>query len=490
MSAIRVIISRIIFIIAIMVNAGTFYGQSKLADSALILNSPIDTSEYIPIFFTRSALDYNLMIAASRGYQTEIERLISKGADVNAETIEGATPLIFAVSNNRLPAVKSLLANNAILDKTTRSYETPLLIAIKNRYFDVAEVLIRAGADVNFRDKHGATPIHYASLNGDPDFVDLLMYYNASKDIKSTEGTTPLLAAIWAGNTDVADLLIQNGANLEEKDNDGFTPFLLASFYGDTLLMDILYKKGADIYAINNINNHNALSLTILTGQSIAADFLFKIGNKWANPGTNAVNLYSVVSKYRRTEMIKILKKNNIPGQLKYEIDQVDISVSSRFFTNDLFTGLSLSFKEPYLNAGFIVGCDIKLWYTKILIKNSENLFYQYMDKGSVAYAGVFKDFALTDYLDKFNYSFSTSLLAGYSFGNRLKGTLIATENQLRVIPAISFKMTKTNLSLNLGMEYLKTEFYHNGPVWLRLGVSYNYFFDNVRTRIKPIKWY
>ena len=487
MSAVRLIIIRISFLIAIVVNAGTVYGQWKLIDSVSIANSPIDTSDYIPFFYT-GAVDYNLMIAASRGYQTEIERLISKGADVNAETNEGATPLVFAVSNNQLAAVKILLANNPILDKTTGSYETPLLIAVKNRFFEVAEVLVRAGADVNFRDRYGATPLHHASLNGYLDLVDLLLYYDASLDLKTVEGTTPLLAAIWAGNTDIADLLIQKGANLEAKDNDGFTPFLMASYYGDTLMMDILYRKGADIYATNN-DHHNALSLTIITGQSHAADFLFKIGNKWAKPGNDAVDLYSVATKYRRTEMIKILKNNNIPGKLKYEIDQVALSVSSRFFIHDLYTGISLAFKEPYLNAGFIVGCDLKLWYTKVLIKNSENLFYQYMDKGSVVYAGVFKDFALTDYTDKFNYLFSTSLLAGYSFGNSLKGTLLATDNKLKVIPGISLKMTKTNLTLNLGMEYVKTEFYHTGPVWLRLGVSYNYFFDKVRTKIKPIKW-
>ena len=33
------------------------------------------------------------MVAASKGYDQEIERLISKGADINAETEEGATPL-------------------------------------------------------------------------------------------------------------------------------------------------------------------------------------------------------------------------------------------------------------------------------------------------------------------------------------------------------------------------------------------------------------
>jgi len=490
MSAIRLIIIRTFFLVSILLIPGKTYSQwrfiDRLADS--LLKAEIDTSDYFPYSYT-DALDYNLMIAASKGYGSEIKRLIGKGADVNAETIEGATPLVFAVTNNRTFSVMTLLNYKPDLDITTKDHETPLLIAVKNRYFEISELLIRAGADISKYDYHRATPLHHAALNGYFDIVDLLIYYEATLDSRSVEGTTPLLAAIWAGYTDVADLLIQNGANLEVSDNDGFTPFLLSSFYGDTLMMDILYKKGADIYATNNAK-HNALTLAIMTGNTYASEFLLKIGNKWGAPGNGALNPYTVAAKYQRKDLITMLKNNNVPGQLKYEIDQVALTASTRFFLHDIYTGISLSFKEPYLNAGFTVGCDMKLWYTRVLMKSSDQLFYQYMDRGAVAYAGVFKDFPLTDYINRFNYSLSTSLLAGYSFGNKLKGTLITAENKFKVIPAISLKITKLNFSFNLGVEYVNTDFYHNGPVWLRAGISYNYFFDNVRTKIKPIKWY
>jgi hypothetical protein len=112
------------------------------------------------------------------------------------------------------------------------------------------------------------------------------------------------------------------------------------------------------------------------------------------------------------------------------------------------------------------------------------------MDKGSVVYAGLFKDFALTDYAFRGNFEFSTSLSAGYSFGNELKGTLNAPQNKFRVIPAISFKWTKKDLSFSLGADYMKTDFYRIGPIWLRFGASYNLYFDNVRSKGKTLKWY
>ena len=488
MSVVRLPVLRLLLLITILCRSGNTYAQRPVVDSLLAMESIIDTTDYIPAFYT-GALEYNLMIAASKGYASEIERLLAKGADVNAETDQGATPLIFAVTNNWISAVKTLLKYNPLLNNITSSYETPLLIAAKNRNFEISEALIRAGAELDYTDRNGATPLHYASLYGYHDIVDLLLYYGAYIDEKSVEGTTPLLASIWAGYADVADLLIQKGANMEARDNDGFTPFLMASLNGDTLLMDLLYKRGIDIYATNN-SNHNALTLSILAGHSEATAFLLRIGDKWTNSGRDAVNPYSVATKYRRKDIINILEKNNVPGQIKYEIDQVAITVSSRVGIHDLYTGINLAFKEPYLDFGIIAGLDMKLWYTRVLVKNSGNLFYQYMDKGSVAYTGLFKDFALSDRMGGSNFAFSTSLLAGYSFGNRLKGTLIAPENKFMVIPSISLKMIKMNFSLSLGLEYIKTGYYHNGPFWLRFGFSYNLFFDKVRSKVKRIKWY
>lgn len=479
---------RIYLFIFILIRSGSTFGQLTRVDSILTALPIIDTSDYIPEFYS-GALDYNLMIAASKGYATEIDRLINRGADIDAETNERASALVFAVTNDRFAAVKTLLKYNPKLDRLTSSFETPLLIAVKHRNQQIAEALIRAGASIDATDRHGATPLHHASLNGYLDMVDLLLYYNAPVDEKTFEGTTPLLASVWAGHPDVADLLIQNGASMEVKNNEGYSPFLMATFFSDTLMMDILYKNGADIYSTNN-QGHNALTLSILTGQKFVTLYLLSIGDKWTNQGNNVINPYNVASKYHRPEMVEILKTNKIPGQIRYKVDQVGITASSRFFFNDIYSGFSLSFKEPWFNAGFIAGCDMKIWTTRVFIKESERMLYQYRSKGAVAYAGLFKDFALTDRPDRFNYAFSTSVLAGYSFANTLKGTLIVPENKFKVIPSISLKVTKMNFSCVTGVEYIRTDFYHNGPVWLRIGLTYNHFFDNVRTNVKPIKWY
>jgi ankyrin repeat protein len=474
---------RIIIALTLIFISGDVFSQITNSDT-----TEIDTTDYVPSY-VRGSLDFNLMIASSKGYIQEVNRLIMEGADIFSETEQRVTPLIFAVANNQTKVAQMLIDYGSEVNKETAKHETPLLIAVKNQNVEIAEALIRAGADIDYTDKFNATPLHYASAYGYFEIVDLLLYYEASIDKKSTEGSTPLLASVWAGNAAIADLLIQNGANLEAKDNEGFTPFLMAALNSDTLLMELLFKKGADIYARNN-SNHNALTLTIIADKGDATKFLLKIGNKWLNQEYGAVSPYSVASKYRRKDVLRILEENKIPGHVKYEIDQVDIMASTRFFLHDIYTGASLSFKEPYLNGGIILGCDTKFWHTRVLFKQTEHIFYQYLDKGSVVYAGLFKNFSITNYVFKGNFEISTSMSAGYAFGNELKGTLNAPPDKFLIIPALSLVWTKKDLSFSLGADYMKTDFYHVGPVWMRFGVSYNIYFDNIRTKNKTLKWY
>jgi ankyrin repeat protein len=447
-----------------------------------------DTTDYIPVIYD-GALDYNLMIAASHGYTGEINRLIMKGADILAETQQGVTPLIFAVSNNRIEATKLLLDYGSDPDKRTIQGDMPLFIAVKNQNAELTEALIRAGSSIDSTDKFKATPLHYASVYDYFQIADMLLYYNALIEKKSIEGYTPLLAAVWAGNADIADLLIQNGADIEARDKEGFTPFLMAALNGDTLIMDLLMKKGANIYALNNFNQ-NALSLAIISDKVEATKFLFKNGNEWVTKGNSAVSPYVAASKYQRKDMLPILRENNIPGKVKYAIDQVDVTASTRFFLHDIYTGASLAFKEPFLNAGILMGFDTKLWYTRVLIKQSEHQFYQYMDKGSVAYAGIFKNFTLTNNPFRWNFELLTSISGGYRFGDQLKGTLNAPSNKFMIIPSVSIAWIWNDLSVSVGANYMNTGFYHTGPVWLRIGVSYNLYFDKVRPKRKILKWY
>jgi ankyrin repeat protein len=472
--------------------------------------SEIDTSEYLPLYYN-GALEYNLMKAASMGYTNEVARMIKLGADIESETSEGGTALVFAISEYHVNTVNILLDNNADPNKITLKYESPLLIAIKSRnqkqpivnsvnsplmnhYIDsigmaIVESLIRHGADLNFQDRYGATPLNYASIYGLTGFADMLIYYGAETDLKSYDGTTPLMSAIWAGYDDIADLLVQNGANLESRDSEGNTPFLIASQNGDTLMFDLLMRNGVDIYEKNS-HNWDALDNSIKYDQKAAVEWLLRKGDKWRDPDRDAVNYFNVGANYGRKEILKTLENNNFPSKYHAHINQMDLSVSSKFNFRDIYTGLSFAFKEPLKNFGFVIGFDTKLWYTRVLVKENSNLYFQYMDKSSLAYAGLFKDFMLTKNLYKSNIFLSPSLSGAYFFGNKFKGTSKAPESKFKIIPELTFKLENKNNVFFSGISIMTTDYYGIWPVWIRMGFMHKFFFDSARFQGKNIKWY
>ncbi|MDP4224008.1 MAG: ankyrin repeat domain-containing protein [Bacteroidota bacterium] len=459
-----------------------FTGAGKAQETEII-----DTSSYLP-YDISDALDVNLMIAASNGYDSEIERLVSKGADINAASEEGATPLVYAVANKHLSTVKKILGHNPDIDRLTGAGDSPLHIAVKNQDLEIAEVLIRAGANTRITDRNGATPLHFAALYGSFYMADLLLYYDADPNIKANDGTTPLMAAIWWGYADIADLLMQNGSNIEARDKDGFTPFLIAAQNGDTLMMNLLLKEGVDIYEKNDFN-YNALDLTIEANQKPAFELLLKKGDKWSSFDRNDINPYHIASAFGRTDMVNILENNNIPGKPGLRIDEISILPSARASFRDIYTGASVSFREPLIKAGFTAGIDIKPAYTRILMKTGENTYYQYYDKSSLVYAGLFKDFLIREYFSGTRVFASTSLSAGYSLGRRFKGTNLMPENKLRIIPAASIRFQLKHMIVQTGLEYVKSGFYRIGPLWLRIGLGYNFFLSNPRSPVKVIKW-
>jgi ankyrin repeat protein len=463
-----------------------------LSIPAFSQGSETDTSQYIPLLSgpdLQNTLNYSLMVASTEGDTVSIEWLVRHGAEVDAETYEHITPLMFAVANNKVDGVKELLKYRPDVNVISDYSETPLLIAVKNQNLEIAELLIRDSADVNYSDKWGATPLHYASIYGYFYLVDMLLYYDAKIYSKSNDGTTPLMAAIWAGYSDVADLLLQNGADPEERDNLGFTPFLIAAQNGDTVIMDLLLKRRINIYEVNN-SNYNALDIAIKSNQKDGTEYLLRKGDKWSNSGSDVVNPYSIAEIYGRKDLAVILKNNNIPRDYKFGFDQVIFNISANATFHDYFIGVSLSFKEPSLNAGIFAGCDIKPTYTRVLIKESENLYYQYMDKGSIAYAGLFKEIPLTNNPLRSNFVLTGSLAIAYRFGDKFKGTEIVPEMKLRIVPCVGLKWSRDPFNITSNLSYMKTEFYKVGPIWFRIGFSYTLFFNDIRASGKIIKWY
>jgi len=125
-----------------------------------------------------------------------VEAMIRAGADVNARTEDGATPLHAAVSRGNVEAAEVLLLAEADVNARDNNGSTPLIDACTGAYLEaritlwrrppheietalsryrrLVALLLEHGADVNAMSSTGQTPLGSARLSQDRELIDSL----------------------------------------------------------------------------------------------------------------------------------------------------------------------------------------------------------------------------------------------------------------------------------------------------------------------------
>lgn len=96
-----------------------------------------------------------LLFAASRGHADAVELLLAHGADVNAKTVEGWTPLHRATAGHHRKVAKLLLTHNADVNATNNEGIAPWHIAQENYDKSMMELLLAMGANRSANPKDG-----------------------------------------------------------------------------------------------------------------------------------------------------------------------------------------------------------------------------------------------------------------------------------------------------------------------------------------------
>jgi ankyrin repeat protein/predicted methyltransferase len=163
-----------------------------------------------------------------------IQRLIDKGADVNARAFgaNGLTPLQQAASIGGLRTAKLLIDHGADLNGRS-SDGTVLQNVIKRKgdaNRDMVRLLLEAGAKLQ-EFSFGNTELHLAALTGSPDVARLLIEHGADVHAVNDYQHTALFYAGRHGYRRVADTLIALGANPQDivEANFGKAPQLNAT---------------------------------------------------------------------------------------------------------------------------------------------------------------------------------------------------------------------------------------------------------------------
>ena len=105
-----------------------------------------------------------------------ISPLIELGADVNAKSVDGLTPIAVAVSNDRFGVVHELI-------RAGSNVSADLVFSVKSAC--VAKELVRAGLDINHRDNTGLTALQRAVEKNDKRLARSLLEAKADPTLVS-----------------------------------------------------------------------------------------------------------------------------------------------------------------------------------------------------------------------------------------------------------------------------------------------------------------
>lgn len=132
----------------------------------VLLDSPKTNVE------VRNAKDESpLMLAALKGQQELVTRLIARDADVNKP---GWAPLHYAATGGHVAIMKLLLENYAFIDAQSPNGTTPLMMAAMYGSAAAVQLLLDEGADTTMKNQLGMTALDFAQRGNRPDAVRLL----------------------------------------------------------------------------------------------------------------------------------------------------------------------------------------------------------------------------------------------------------------------------------------------------------------------------
>lgn len=172
-----------------------------------------------------------LMLAANgTGNGDAIKKLLSDGADVNAQDRNGQTALMYATFNDSTDAAEALLSVPGIgLEVKDITGSTALMKAVAYKAVSVCRLLIGAGAEVNCANYFGETALIRSIINRVSETTELLLQAGADVNLCDNTGRTPLIVAACYNDTKIVKQLIRAGSDTRLRDKAGNDAALAAA---------------------------------------------------------------------------------------------------------------------------------------------------------------------------------------------------------------------------------------------------------------------
>lgn len=162
----------------VLINKGAFLNVKS--NSGL---TPLQSAVYglrldLARFLVSKGAASNIFLDAAIGRFEQVQQQVQKNLKiVNNAGVGGWTLLHHASAAGQYEIADFLISKNANINAETIKGETPLHLAVSRGREKIVKLLILNGANVNVRNKYGNTPLHIAKTNGDRETIKLLQKY-------------------------------------------------------------------------------------------------------------------------------------------------------------------------------------------------------------------------------------------------------------------------------------------------------------------------
>ncbi|XP_039769530.1 protein TANC2 isoform X2 [Ornithorhynchus anatinus] len=232
--------------------------------------------------------------AAAAGYLSIVVLLCKKRAKVDHLDKNGQCALVHAALRGHLEVVKFLIQCDWTMSgqqqgvfKKSQAIQQALIAAASMGYTEIVSYLLDLPekdeeeverAQINsFDSLWGETALTAAAGRGKLEVCRLLLEQGAAVAQPNRRGAVPLFSTVRQGHWQIVDLLLTHGADVNMADKQGRTPLMMAASEGHSGTVDFLLAQGASI-ALMDKEGLTALSWACLKGHLSAVCSLVENG--------------------------------------------------------------------------------------------------------------------------------------------------------------------------------------------------------------------
>lgn len=267
---------------------------------------------------------------------------------VNVIDNNGDTPLILATAKNQISDMEMLISAGANVHMRSPYGTSALMIAVRLGSVMSTRLLLRAKSSVEQMNLCETSSLHIASSIACPELVGLLLAAGASATCRDICGRTPLhyLAQNVKANHDdanqIVELLVVAGSDLEAQDNYGYTPIMTCLGHNSITVMKCLLDAGCSLSPsrAEALEHLNSLHLAALHSSLDMLQYLHTMDlcgidpyqkNSWGN---NPWEAFISLSKSSQWPFGLTRRPNTAEGRAFAELYQ---GVRDRCLRDDIF---------------------------------------------------------------------------------------------------------------------------------------------------------